>query len=148
MAGKNIIRLLASGIYTGYIPGVPGTYGSILALGLAYLYPGSIGTGLILLLFGVGIIITGLEEKNCGIKDDSRIVFDEITGLFVAVAYLDKTIAIFILAFILFRFFDIVKPYPINKLQKFHGGIGIMFDDIAAGLITNIILQLIFKPWI
>lgn len=76
-------------------------------------------------------------------KDDQRIVIDEVAGVWVALAFLPKTILFLSLGFILFRIFDIKKPFFIKKLQKLKGGFGITVDDIVAGICANVILQIL-----
>ncbi|MBI3592707.1 MAG: phosphatidylglycerophosphatase A, partial [Nitrospirae bacterium] len=82
-------------------------------------------------------------EKNTGIKDSKHIVIDEFVGYLASVAFLPLTAGYIVAAFFLFRFFDILKPPPIRNVEKkFHGGLGIMLDDLLAGIFTNIILQI------
>ncbi len=138
-----INKLIATGLYTGFIPGAPGTYGSLLALLLILLFPIVLTnplTGIMIII--IGIITSTYEEKQTGIKDDPRIVIDEICGLTIACSTTSDNIILVLLAFIFFRFFDIVKPFPVNKMQNLPGGWGIMADDILAGLITRLILFL------
>ena len=76
--------------------------------------------------------------------DSGTIVIDEVAGYLVAFAALPFEIFWIALAFLLFRFFDAIKPFPINRLDRIRGGLGIVLDDLGAGLITNIILQILF----
>ena len=101
-----------------------------------------------LILFSwLAVYICRICEKKFG-HDASAIVIDEVIGYLIAILFLPKTLMIAVYALILFRIFDIAKPLFINKLQKLAHGWGIMLDDIAAGVCSNIILQILFhiKP--
>ena len=134
---KNFIVLLASGFGLGLIPKAPGTFGTLLGLVLAVLFPDNIFliTGIAVL----GIWICQEAEKTLQEHDSPKIVVDEIAGYLIAVYTWDGIYLI--IGFLLFRFLDILKPAPINRLQKLPGGLGVMADDLAAGLITNIIMK-------
>ncbi len=138
---KKLNRIVATGLYSGLIPGAPGTYGSLLAGLFILIFPDiltSIYPAIIISI--IGLISSAGEEKVTGIKDDPRIVIDEIAGMLIAVMGMEINIVIIIAAFLVFRFFDIFKPFPVNKMQNLPGGLGIMADDILAGLITRLIL--------
>ncbi len=134
---KNFIVLLASGFGLGLIPKAPGTFGTLLGLVLAVLFPDNIFliTGIAVL----GIWICQEAEKTLQEHDSPKIVVDEIAGYLIAVYTWDGIYLI--IGFLLFRFLDILKPAPINRLQRLPGGLGVMADDLAAGLITNIIMK-------
>lgn len=135
-----LIKILATGFGSGYTPRFPGTAGSVLAAVIAWFCQP--GIGLIIFLCLVGVYICGQGEKILNKHDSPQIVFDEFCGLFIAVWRLDSA-GLIMVGLILFRFFDIVKPYPINKLQEFPGGWGVMADDIAAGLAARAIIYLL-----
>jgi len=138
---KKLNRIVATGLYSGLIPGAPGTYGSLLAGLFILIFPDiltSIYPAIIISI--IGLISSAGEEKVTVIKDDPRIVIDEIAGMLIAVMGMEINIVIIIAAFLVFRFFDIFKPFPVNKMQNLPGGLGIMADDILAGLITRLIL--------
>lgn len=78
-------------------------------------------------------------------KDASCIVIDEVCGMLLSLIFLPYNIKIVVLAFILFRILDALKPFPLDRLQRLKGGPGIMADDLVAGLYTNIILQIVLK---
>ncbi len=137
-------RLLTTGFFIGYIPGAPGTYGSIFAIFLLYLFPDINNLYSMILIFLIGVLLSSWDEKIYKIKDDSRIIIDEIYGIFVAFLYLPLKIPVIITGFILFRLFDIFKPLIIDKSQNLPSGWGVMVDDLIAGVFTNIILQIIF----
>jgi len=77
---------------------------------------------------------------HTGIKDPSEVVIDEVAGMWISLLFIPKNIFLFTLAFVLFRLFDIFKPWVINKVQDMKGGFGIMLDDILAGIFTRIII--------
>jgi len=137
---NKIIKLVATGFGSGYSPYLPGTVGSAVAALFAYFYNLELWQIIILIL--LGIYLCNKAESILQQHDSPHIVYDEFCGMFIAVWQLTTPWA-FIASFIIFRFFDMVKPYPINKLQKLPGGWGIMMDDIAAGFITRILIWLI-----
>ena len=136
-------KLFTRGLFIGNIPGAPGTYGSLLALILLFFVPVLSESYLILVIFLLGVVSTNFEEKHLGIKDDSRIIIDEITGIFLTFYSLPQIYWIYITGFILFRVFDIFKPFWVKKIQNLPGGWGIMTDDLIAAIMANISLQLI-----
>ena len=93
-----------------------------------------------------GVISSGVAEKVIGETDSEHIIIDEFAGFLVSVFFLPHTYSYLIAGFLLFRIFDILKPFPIGKLEKaFKGGAGIMADDILAGIFTNMMLQIWIK---
>ena len=93
------------------------------------------------------IWISGRAEKIFDEKDAQEIVIDEIAGMLVVFIALPFTPLTAVLGFILFRVFDIWKPYPICRMQEWTGGLGIVVDDLAAGLYANLVLQFVFSVW-
>jgi len=94
----------------------------------------------------IAIVSSHRASAILGRHDDPRIVIDEIAGIVLALAWVPPTVPALVLGFVLFRAFDIAKPPPIGYLdRRVHGGIGIVVDDLVAGLATNVILQLIFR---
>ncbi len=136
----------------GFVPFAPGTAGTLVAAILyAYVIPfGFFDTYTALaVLLGFSLIATAIcteAEKSLG-HDDPAIVIDEVAGYFVSVMFLPASLMLAIYAFVLFRVFDIAKPWPINKLQNLPKGIGIMIDDLVAGLFANIILQILIRVY-
>ena len=141
-----IILLLATGFGVGYAPIAPGTAGTLVAIPI-FLVLSSIPFPLyeltILTFFFFASWISGEAQSSWGRKDDPRIVIDEIMGYLITMLWLPRTILFIILGFLLFRFFDIVKPPPIRLLEKARGGYGVVLDDVLAGVYSNIILQII-----
>lgn len=129
----------------GTLPFAPGTWGSLVALIAWFLIHDWLTPHLFIvvtiIIFIVGVITSTIVEKNSSSHDPSRVVIDEWVGQWVALAYLPKTIGIGIAGFLLFRLFDIWKPWPIRKLDEIPNGWGIMLDDVGAGLFALIIIQ-------
>lgn len=139
-------KLLATCCYLGYTPIAPGTLTSAVMLTILYMLPSfSIFTFFIILnlLFFAGTIVAEKVSIDTKTKDPSFIVIDEWFGMWLAVFAAPKSIPLYLLAFTLFRILDIIKPGPIAKIEKnINGGLGIMLDDAAAGLLTCIAMQI------
>lgn len=142
------IHFLAVGFGTGLAPKAPGTFGTLAALPfilifsqLSTLHYAAITA--IVCLFG--IYICGKTARDIGVHDHGAIVWDEIAGYMITMLLMPINWQTLAVGFVLFRFFDIVKPWPIKALdQHVHGGAGIMLDDIVAGFAAFACLQLIF----
>jgi phosphatidylglycerophosphatase A len=138
-------KLLGSGFYTGYIPFIPGTFGSLAAL-IIYYVPGfeklTIMIPFIIIFIAYGIYAGNKFENFYG-KDPSQCTIDEVVGTWISLLFLPKNIGISILSFIIWRVLDIIKPFPARNFEKLKGGLGIMMDDIASGIYTLIIVHLI-----
>jgi len=93
----------------------------------------------------IGFLVAGQAERIFNKKDAKCIVIDEVSGMFLSLIFIPYGIKVVILAFCLFRILDALKPYPANKIQGIRGSMGIMGDDIIAGLYTNIILQFVLR---
>ena len=139
-----IIKSLASGLGTGYSPVASGTVGSLLAAVIWWFMPEN--TELKLIVAGIVLIvsipISTAAELLYANKDDSRIVIDEVIGMWVSVMFLPHNLKYFAAAFFLFRLFDVVKPFGIKKIQALNGGWGIVLDDVFAGLLANIVIRI------
>lgn len=144
-----MIEFFATAGFVGLIPKAPGTFGTFVAIPIALLLAWGgpvfyLATTTLLIAFSIWI--SELHERNLGSHDSKTIVIDEVVGYLVAFAWLPVTWQSVAAAFVLFRFFDIVKPYPISVLdRKVKGGLGVVVDDLAAGLISNIILQFVLS---
>jgi len=144
---KNPIHFFAFGFGSGLSPVAPGTFGTLAAVPLyliLVLYTNSLMYFLLVVLFTLlGFWLCGKSADDLGVHDHPGIVWDEIVG-FLITMYLAPLSWIWIVAgFCLFRFFDILKPWPIRKLDReVGGGVGIMLDDILAGLFAWIVLQI------
>lgn len=148
---RDPVHLLAFGFGAGLAPRAPGTFGTLVAVPIAYglaLLPPWWRGGVIVALCIVGIWICGQSARRLGVHDYSGIVFDEIAGYQVAFAIAPFSLLSLGTCFVLFRFFDIVKPSPIGWLDRHvGGGIGIMLDDIVAGIYAGVI-WLAIAQWI
>ncbi len=140
-----IIRFLATGFFVGYSPFASGTMGTLVAVLFYAVLPITVPFYWMLLLCLIigGTMISHRAENILGEIDSSKIVIDEICGYFIAMAFLPKTLGLMIVGFVIYRLLDVIKIYPIKKLEMLAGGLGIMLDDISAGIITNIILHII-----
>jgi phosphatidylglycerophosphatase A len=146
-----VLEFIYTGFYSGFSPVAPGTAGTIAAWLLYLLFHKYItsnaviihGIITIVLLFPA-FLLGDVAEKHIGTKDPQIVVFDEIMGYWISVIFLPYSIKTSLIALILFRIFDITKIGPIKKLQKLKGGVGIMIDDYAAGLLTNAIIWGLF----
>ena len=143
-------KCLFTAFYMGYSPIAPGTLGTIIALAiyiLEYLIFGNlswiVNLVVVLVMLYPSIKLGDEGEAYFGKKDPSEVVLDEVIGYWVSVLLYPFNWKIAILAFFIFRITDIVKPYPINTLQKLEGGLGIVIDDIIAGVYTNLIILVI-----
>ena len=130
--------LIGYGFGSGLAPVAPGTFGTLSAIPLylllSHLAPEQYG----LLLFGmflIGVHACSICERVSAMEDDSGIVWDEVVGFLMTMAFFKATFASVALGFVYFRFFDILKPWPIRILdRRVHGGFGVMIDDLIAGL--------------
>ena len=141
-------HLLALGFGSGLSKKAPGTLGSLITYPLnGFISPLSIEIqlGFVVTLFFLGIHASDITSRRLKLKDPSCIVIDEIVAMMLIFILIEPDAASFVIAFILFRFFDIKKPFPINWIEKkFTGGLGIMLDDIAAAVPCLIIMQLFY----
>lgn len=139
-------RFFASFAGIGFLPFAPGTWGSLAAALILFFFPLNnliIFAALIGLLSVLGAVASHIIEKNEGLEDPGWIVIDEVVGMWIALFALPHNPVIFFVAFILFRFFDIKKPWLIDKIQSVAYGWGVMLDDILAGfaaLLINVFL--------
>jgi phosphatidylglycerophosphatase A len=144
-----LVVAFTSVLFTGYAPVASGTIGSLPAVGVAvYLRD----RPLALLLTAVALLALGAPastraEKIHGEKDPGRVTIDEFVGMLIAFLWLPITWVSVVSVFVLFRLFDIWKPFPANRCERLGGGLGIMADDVVAGIYANVafrILMMIF----
>ncbi len=144
----NPIHFLALGFGSGLLPKAPGTFGTLAAIPLYLLLaPSSVSIYLVsvIVMSIAGIYICGQAAKDAGVHDHGAIVWDEIVGFLITMFMIPLSWKSVIVGFILFRIFDIFKPWPISFIDKnVHGGLGIMLDDIIAGLAALACMHLIF----
>lgn len=141
-----LCKMIASVFYIGYLPVAPGTLGSLAGIIVYYfMYKSAIVvTAVTLLVIILGFLTAGRVEKIFREKDPGEIVIDEFAGMLISLYRLPPTMGYVVAGFLLFRFFDIVKPKPISSFEKLKGSLGIMSDDIVAGVYANIILQVVY----
>ncbi|MDP2972326.1 MAG: phosphatidylglycerophosphatase A [Deltaproteobacteria bacterium] len=136
----------STGFGVGYSPIAPGTLGTLVAIPLYY-FLSAISSPLyeitLIAFFFLTVWISERAENYFGKKDDPRIVIDEMMGFFIAMLWVTKTPFSILVGFILFRFFDIFKPFPIRRFEKVRGGFGVVLDDVMAGIFANVILRFI-----
>ncbi|MCB0349091.1 MAG: phosphatidylglycerophosphatase A [Bdellovibrionales bacterium] len=148
---KKIFEFILTGAYFGKSKFMPGTVGTLWGIPLAWilsLLPQMLSLCLIIVLVILGIYLIDQWAPVDGQKDSPQIVIDEIIGFAVAMALLPQTLTYYILAFVLFRALDIMKPYPISYLdQRLKGGFGVMLDDVVAGMIANLALHIVDAYW-
>ena len=141
---NTLFKYLATLGFIGYIPVASGTFGTLAAFAVFILLKPSflVHAVILLLIIPVGLISSHIAERVLNEKDSRYIVVDEFCGYFFSVLLIPFSLSYALAAFFLFRFFDILKPFPMRKMENLKGGIGIMADDIMAGLYTNVILQI------
>ncbi len=132
-----------------HAPRVPGTFGSLAAIvpGTLLLYLGGFPALFIatLLVFGLGWYATSQYIQGLKNKDASEIVVDEVIGMWIAMMPINLDLSSVILAFVLFRFFDIAKPWPVSWADRKHNTFGIIFDDVLAGLLSALCVNIIYE---
>ncbi len=147
-------KVIASWFGIGYIKG-GGTIAAAITCGLIYLFWHTTVANLTWVLPAITLLIlltgiyTGNKVEPAWGKDSYRVVIDEVAGMLVALLFVRQNMYLLVAGFILFRFFDMVKPLFIRRLEKLPGGTGVMMDDVLAGVYCNILLQIaviIFKP--
>lgn len=152
---RQIINLLASGFYISYLPALvipfkkntgAGFLGTLLAVPFVFLLPADFILYMVFLLafwvFCVWVCAKArLPGKYTG-HDNPKIVIDEAAGYFTAVMFLPHTWPYLAAAFVLFRIFDTVKPWPVKNFDRMPNAFGVVFDDVAAGLLANILIQI------
>ena len=138
----------------GLLPRAPGTFGTLAAipLGILMSFSGGLYSTLFVIIFiSTAIWSSGVTEKLMGRDDPSEVVIDEVAGFLITIFSMPLSWPTLFIGFILFRFFDILKPFPIGDLEKkIKGGKGIVLDDLMAGVYANLSLRLIIfilHPW-
>ncbi len=146
---KKIAHVISTAGGIGYLPVAPGTWAA-LATTLTWYYlksythflnSASIELTIILVITISGMITSDLSARDWG-KDPSKVVIDEVAGMSITLLWITPNIRYYFAGLILFRFFDILKPLGIKKMEKMKGGIGIMLDDVLAGIYSLIVLRL------
>ena len=141
-----LLMFIATGAGSGYLPKAPGTWGTLVGLLLWWPLAGlSLSAYLVAVaaLFLVGVASAGAAEKILDRGDPGVVVIDEIVGVLIALTAAPLHPAAALVGFALFRLFDIAKPFPVGWVDRhLHGGLGIMLDDVVAGLYALLVLHL------
>lgn len=144
---RNPVHFLAFGFGSGAIPFAPGTFGTLVAIPLYLLlavYPLWVYLIVTVLAFALGVWLCEVTSRDLGVHDHSGIVWDEIVGYLVTMTAMPRSLVWVCAGFVLFRLFDIWKPWPVGWAdKKLSGGFGIMMDDILAGVYALMILQVV-----
>lgn len=141
-------KIISTSLGIGYIGKGAGTYASIFTCLLWYFfqtgeYEPKLAPVLITLLLTMQGVKSANEVEVLWGKDHNRVVIDEVAGMCITLLFVPVEIKYVVAGLVLFRFFDIVKPLGIRKLEKWSGGWGVMADDVLAGIYANIVLQII-----
>ena len=150
---RQVIIFLATGAYTGYSPFAPGTAGSVVGLIIGYFFCAPMWQHepmMFALIFAavmfLSCLIAGRAEEIFGEHDSSKIVLDEVLGMIATMFLNPLGWASLLGGFVLFRLFDIIKPFPADLIdRKMPGGPGVMLDDLFAGIYANIVLRIALK---
>jgi len=143
---KGIAKLIATVFYVGLIPIAPGTFGTIAAIPLFYALsftPLYLYLAITVLIILISVWASGVAEEIFGRTDPGEIVADEVCGYLVTMILVPVTLGNIFFGFLLFRLFDIAKPYPIRKFERLPGGWGIVMDDVMAGVYSCITLHIL-----
>ena len=144
---KDPVVFVAMGFGSGLSPKAPGTAGTLMTVPLVYFLQQQ--TLLVYVLVTLFVLLTGswvcgYAAKKLQVHDHSGIVYDEVAGFLITMFMIPQSWVLMLIGFALFRFFDAVKPWPISWVDKnIHGGFGIMFDDVIAGIISLLCLMLL-----
>ena len=147
---KPVTTFLATGAYAGFSPVMPGTVGTLWGVAIAYLTSGLdpyLMAVAVLALLAAALSVSSAAIEVFGAKDPPQVVIDEICGVVVAFFLIPFSLLNAILVFLLFRFFDILKPYPVSAIERgLKGGPGVVLDDVAAGVYANVFAR--FVIWL
>ena len=144
---RNPVHFLAFGLGSGAAPKAPGTFGTLAAVVIYLLLPAMSWPAYALMLvvsFAAGVWLCGKTSADIGVHDHGGIVWDEFVGYWLTMFLAPPGLLWIVTGFVLFRIFDILKPWPIRWLDRHvHGGFGIMIDDVLAGVFALVCLQLL-----
>jgi len=143
-----LAKFIGTWFYVGLARKAPGTFGSIAALPFAWVIQAYLGSQALffasIIIFVIGTLACNIYIRFTQIADPKEIVIDEVAGQWLLLAFMPLTLQSYLVGLILFRFFDILKPYPISWADKnIHGGFGVMFDDILAAIYPLVIFALL-----
>jgi len=140
-------KLIGTVFFIGYFPFAPGTAGSLLCCILLYFVPEinpMYKIIILLFIFIMGVKVSSDLKKEWG-NDPSRVVIDEICGMYCTLIFIPKSIKFYLVGFLIFRFFDIIKPFPVRRSEKLKDGWGIMTDDLVAGIYSAILVWVVVE---
>lgn len=144
----SFLKKIAIFFGAGLAPKAPGTVGTLAALPLVWALSQAgqlVYMAATLLLLPLGVIAAEVYEREKGGHDHKEIVIDEVVGILIAMTWVPITWQSLLIGFLIFRVLDIAKPFPIGYIdKKIQGGLGVMADDVAAGIIANICMQLLY----
>ena len=148
---RGVTVFIATFGYVGYFPIAPGTAGSAAALAL-YALVRWFGTPAAELVTIVTVLILGVwaahgTERALNLKDPGVVVIDEVLGMLMTLAFMPLSVWGIVAAFLLFRIFDVIKPFPAGRLEHLPGGFGIMADDAMAGVYGQILMRMAIATW-
>lgn len=142
---RDPVHWLAFGLGSGLLPVAPGTWGSLLAVGIYWALPPvppAIMLPVLAAAFAAGCVICGTSARRLGVHDHGGIVFDEIVAMLLVLCVTPRTPGWTLLAFLAFRVFDVVKPWPIREADhRIPGGLGIMLDDVLAAVYAALVVR-------
>jgi phosphatidylglycerophosphatase A len=135
---------IATCAYVGYAPVAPGTFGSAIGLAVFYVVrhqrSTTVEVAAIVALAAVGLWSATEAEHHFGGIDPGPVVIDEVIGMLITLAFIPVNMAGAIVAFLIFRFLDVVKPWPARRLEQLPGGFGVVLDDMMAGVYGNVMM--------
>jgi phosphatidylglycerophosphatase A len=142
-----LVIVLATGCYAGYVPKAPGTAGSLVAIPLCYViskFSPAQATVFVFLFIGLAVWVSSAAEKLFDEKDSGLIVIDEMAGMAITLFFIPWTVTSVVFGFLLFRIMDIIKPFPIRKVEsRLSSGWGVVGDDVLAGIYAHVILRVV-----
>jgi len=148
----------ASCFFLGYFPFAPGTVGALVTVVILFLFKDELSFMLgpqnalhfwwaMIALIVISFFLTDRGKEVFGKDDPPQTIFDEVVGQFVTFFMVPINIRTLILGFVLFRFYDIVKPFPVHSLEEIEGGVGVTMDDVGAGVLANITLMILLAAY-
>lgn len=142
---RHLYRALATGLFVGYIPLAPATFGSLWAFPMAFLTGTSTPEYWVTLVALLVIAVASAERvsQEMGEKDPRAVVIDEIVAMYMALATFPLNFKVFLVGFLLFRMYDVIKPFPARRSESLPGGWGIVADDLVAGAYTWLSLKVL-----
>lgn len=146
-----IYMFIALGFGSGKAPKAPGTFGTLMGILPVLLTAGTpywVRASVFIALFILGTVSSGYHGRHTGIKDAGEVVIDEIAAYYMIFLFFPVNIVTVITGFVLFRIFDITKPWPIKRFEALDGGVGVMMDDIIAGIYSIICLAVLYTGYI